>query len=154
MIQTEIDRLEAVLAGHRCKSDKAWENYFVRKAREQGYTVLRLDHKNNLPDYIIKKPFSSAIPYFIELKNSIKGETPIQVIKRVRKKQPKQFENFEGLTVDGFNTYMGINSNGKVRLISGLMVQAMLDYDNEENLKEQIKKGKEVVNMLDVWYNS
>ena len=74
---------------------KGYERKVAARLRKKGYTVLRADHANYMPDFIY---FKGDTIGFVECKRYLSVRCPYIVLKRVKKRQAKQWARLKELS--------------------------------------------------------
>ena len=74
---------------------KGYERKVAARLRKVGYTVLRADHANYMPDFIYFKKGSIG---FVECKRYLSVKCPFTVIERIKVRQAKQWARMKELS--------------------------------------------------------
>ena len=88
---------ERILAAGKEKkmTYRQWEQITAKRYRSLGYTVVRADHSNYMPDYMA---FAKNKLLFIECKRYLSQNTIEAVLDIIKKKQAKQFARLKELS--------------------------------------------------------
>ena len=74
---------------------KGYERKVAARFRKKGYTVLRADHANYMPDFML---FDTESLGFVECKRYLSFSDPKKVIKRIQTRQAKQWARMKELS--------------------------------------------------------
>ena len=90
---------------------KQYERKVAAFLRRRGFTVVRADHANYMPDFLFFNKYGGL--GFAECKRYLSMDCPLKVLKRIKKRQAKQWARMVELSMSSIVEIHIMTKGGK-----------------------------------------